>query len=373
MTVTEKLRQYLMVDPTNSELALQLIESLAVEGKTRDALEFLQTFYNAEEHDFRFLAWSAHLHLALSQFENAIENYQTLFAMGHIHQAHQINCAYAYYYNSNRTAALDLLNECHSSEPEHILLKARCMSDADELAPVIEMLNETDFSSSNDKVVSDKKGLLSLLYLDNGDYAQAQKFSAETLDKDEENFDARLVKASLSLFKFDIENAVTDVNLLYNVYPSIGRVIVLKALLEMSLKNFVAALELYKQACTLMPEHVGTRVNLAWCHFLTGNIDLAEVTFEEAIKIDRTFSEGHGGLSLIKSKQEKWIESKELARTALKLDKNCASALFSRALYLKNIGRDNEANLIMNGLVGSKSEMTGKSLKNIILESLRIG
>lgn len=107
--------------------------------------------------------------------------------------------------------------------------------------------------------------------------------------------------------------------------------------------------------------------------FLNGDTDKAEVVFNQSIELDRAFAESYGGMSLIKVKQEKWAESKELAKTALRLDSACASALFSRALYLKHLGKGGEADKIISGLISFKGEISDRTIKEIVLDRIKTG
>ncbi|NOJ23577.1 tetratricopeptide repeat protein [Vibrio coralliilyticus] len=373
MIAVEKLRQYLEVDPENSELALQLLEALVSSGDIDGAFELLESSGEKAQQDYRFKAWYAHLNMAVLKFDTAISTYEEMFADGYVYEGHKINCAYAHYHCGNNKSALALLNDCSSDALEHLILKVRCMSAEGDLSPAIRLLESEDFTSSSPKLNSQKSGLLALLYLDYADYQKAQEYAQEALNQDRSNFDANLVNATLSLFKLEINQAIKRISALYAQYPNVGRVIILKALLEMYQNNLERAAELYEKVCVLMPEHVGSKVNLAWCYFLNGDSDKAEVVLKQSIELDRTFAESYGGMSLIKVKQGKWAESKELAKTALRLDSACASALFSRALYLKHLGKEGEADNIMNGLISFKGEISDRTIKEVVLERLKTG
>ena len=373
MIAVEKLRQYLEVDPENSELALQLLETLVSTGDIDGAFQFYESLGVKAQKDYRFKAWYAHLNMAVLRFDAAILIYEEMFANGHVYEGHKINCAYAHYHCGNNKSALALLNDCSSDALAHLILKVRCMGSEGDLSSAIRLLESKDFTSSSSKLNSEKSGLLALLYLDDANYPKAQQYAQEALSQDRSNFDAKLVNATLSLFKLEIDQAIKRICVLYELYPNVGRVIILKALLEMYQNNLDEAVQLYEKVCEIMPDHVGSKVNLAWCYFLNGDSVKAEVVFKQSIEIERTFSESYGGMSLIKVKQERWAESKELAKTALRLDSACPSALFSRALYLQHLGKDGEANKIMDGLTSFKGEISDRTIKEVVLERLKTG
>ncbi len=373
MISIEKLLQYHCVDPNNKEIALTIIEVMAGSGDIDGAFEFLTSFDCKQNNDYRFKAWHAHLYMAQLKFEKAICIYESMFENGIDNESLKINCAYAQLHCGRHTSALELLNECSSENLEYHILKVRCMSSQEDLSEAIKILTSLDCSFSSEKLKSEKMGLLSLLYLDDANYSKAKCCAKESLMIDNSNFDAKLVMSTLDLFRMDIAKATLNIDMLYEEYSNVGRVIVLKALLEMYSNNIELAVDLYEKACDFMPFHVGSKINLAWCYFLEGNLISAENKFKESIELDENFAEGYGGMSLVMAKQGLWQDSKKMSKIALRLDGMCASALFSRALYLKNIGKGNESQLIINGLVAFSSETTDKTIKDIVLERINTG
>lgn len=370
MISLDKLLEYYQADPDNDELALEVVAATASSGDIEAAFDFLEKNTGKYGDDVRFQAWYAHLYIAQMKFEEAAKIYKKIFEKGIVSDSLRINYAYALFNAGNNPDALKILNDCSSVDPEHQILKVRCMSSQDDLSLAIDILVNLDVLEISEKIESERVGLLALLYLDDGNYVHAEKSALASLNIDKTNFDARLVIATLLLFKLKTDEASVAINSLYDDFPLVGRVLVIKALLEMYSNNIEFAISLYEKACKVMPFHCGSKVNLAWCYFLKGDLENAEDNFQASIELDKNFAEAYGGMSMIRASQQLWIEVKKLSKVALRLDSSCASALFSRAIYLDHIGKAKESELIMNGIVKFSSDATDKTIKDVVLERL---
>lgn len=194
----------------------------------------------------------------------------------------------------------------------------------------------------------------------------AQEYCQKTLSVDESQFDARIVAASLALYKMHIDEAMALIEPLDSDYPDSGRILAMKALVLMYRQQFENAITTYERACKKMPNHLGSRINLGWCYFAVSELDKAEACFKEGIHIDRTFAESHGGMALIYAFKEMWPQSQECFKRGLKLDSFSPSSLFARALYFKNKSRSNEAEKIVAGLMEHKSDLSELNLKEVV-------
>jgi len=148
--------------------------------------------------------------------------------------------------------------------------------------------------------------------------------------------------------------------------PESGRIKAMVALCFMFNHDFDDAITWYSDACQLMPEHVGSRVNLGWCYLLVNNLQLAEDCFNFALEIDRNFADVHGSLAVISVLKHNWKEVPVITKRALKLNKNCAPAIFAYAQYLEFKGKNKQAGELMNNIMSYSSDVSGISLKEMI-------
>ncbi|OEE65032.1 hypothetical protein A1OS_15490 [Enterovibrio norvegicus] len=361
----ERMQQYLALDPGNSLLACDVVEALAKMGDFEGAKEALNTALTHNNKDAHLLSWKGHISLALKDYDEAISAYGDLFSEGYDQSGLKINCALAHFQKKAFAEANELLDDIEGLDVKNGLMKARCLAHMEHIPEAITLTRDllTQCDSTEE---ADVLGALSLFYVDDALYEEADKYQALALGINAEQTDALVTAASLALYKLDMDTAEQKVSRLMSMMPTSGRVLAMKALIHMYRQELVEAISTYELACKEMPDHVGSRVNLAWCFFATGDLDTAEKTFNEAVEIEHNFAECHGGLAVVKAYREEWNASKQLAKKALKLDAQCASALFARSLYLKVKGMDEQAEMIMSGVMSFKSELAEQNLSDTI-------
>ncbi|CZF82677.1 tetratricopeptide repeat protein [Grimontia celer] len=363
----ERLREYLALDPENSILACQLVELLAKEGDVKGAMAAVDTALSYHSDDAHLLSWKGHLSIATKAYEDAVSAYNTLFYLGYEQSGLKINCALANYQMKAFSDATALLEQVDESElgVQHGLMKARCLAHAEQIPEAI-AVTEKLLANSDVETRTELQGALGLFYLDDAQYEQAEKYQRIALEHDPNQFEALITQGSLALYRLDMIKAKKIVDRLIGQLPTNGRVLAMKALIHMYKQELPAAISTYELACKEMPDHIGSRVNLAWCFFAMGDLDTAEKNFNQAVEIEHNFAECHGGLAVVKAYREDWNASKQLAKKALKLDSQCASALFARSLYLKVKGMDEQAEAIMNGVMSFQSELAAQNLSDTI-------
>lgn len=79
-------------------------------------------------------------------------------------------------------------------------------------------------------------------------------------------------------------------------------------------------------------DHIGSWIAAGWAHFLAGDIDAAAQRFERALAIDPNFAESHGSLAVIDARRGDRDSAKRRTATALRLDRQCFSAVLAQVL-----------------------------------------
>jgi tetratricopeptide (TPR) repeat protein len=111
-----------------------------------------------------------------------------------------------------------------------------------------------------------------------------------------------------------------------------GRIWLLSALTHLQARDEPAAAQAIEQAVELMPGHAGSHLAQGWVALLRNDTVLARSAFERGVQASPSFSEGHGSLAVLEALQGRAAEADAHIRTALLLDKQCASARLAQAL-----------------------------------------
>lgn len=111
-----------------------------------------------------------------------------------------------------------------------------------------------------------------------------------------------------------------------------GRLWLLNGLAELRAGAQAEALLSIGRATALMPTHAGSQLALGWTHLTQNDLAPAQAAFEVALEISPAFSETHGSLAVIAALRGHSIQAQELIRTAQRLDRHSASALWAQKL-----------------------------------------
>lgn len=111
-----------------------------------------------------------------------------------------------------------------------------------------------------------------------------------------------------------------------------GRVWLLHGLAELRAGAQDEALASIGRAAALMPSHAGSQLALGWAQLARNDLPAAQAAFEEALEISPAFSECHGSLAVVAALRGQASRAQELIRTAQRLDRHSASALWAQQL-----------------------------------------
>lgn len=227
----------------------------------------------------------------------------------------------------------------------------------------------TDFArahlenNSNDAFT---RGMLSLLYIDQEDFKQAEIFAAETLATDANNMDALVAGGTAALAFEDEASAKLLFEKAVEVGPNSGRAWLGLGLTSMLQNDMTSAKQQFEKTIDCMPEHLGSWNTLAWLHILNRDFDAAQITLERANEVDHNFSETHGGLAVIAAMRGEWDKARTLSETALRLDKESFSGRFAQSLLIAHRGRPDSADKIMNNILENMTVPGGGTLNDLI-------
>jgi tetratricopeptide (TPR) repeat protein len=212
--------------------------------------------------------------------------------------------------------------------------------------------------------------LLSILALDLNLIEEAKYSANEALKSGKNPHDAILAMASCSVYEQEIDTALHYSLLGVKNYPSSGRIWSVLGQSQLMTNSIDKAHQSLVTAVDLMTDHIGTFHLKAWCEILLNDMLTAKKSFNLALKLDKNFSESHGGLAVVNFHLKNYIETKQLVSIALKLDKNCFSALYAKSLLAKKDNDVEGSENIINKLLKSESHRRGVNYSSLIESNL---
>ena len=365
----QRLVDYWQTDKNNPTLATDLLKACLRE---RDWRCFEQVYSHLDKqnllsHDISLLRAQAYIELkqvtaaklCLSQLEfEPFKEY--LYALCH-------------FIEQDFSAAQHLLHTCvlrlgESAEiPEAILvLRAKCFYQMGQLQQALASLNNyVDMPG-----YLELKGLYGILAFDLEDVTTARKVAVEVLAQQPEQHDALLTLASIAMFELDAQQTLALCEQALATYPGSGRFWMLKGQALLTTGEFNQALSCLIRASELLPTHLGTFHLLGWCHLLLQEFDNAESAFQQALAINRSFSESHGALAIVYLQRGEVDKTVKTSEKALRLDSACYAAQYALLLLAEKQGDGDKAQGIMSELLKRPSHLPGVSVQ-ILLERLR--
>ena len=92
---------------------------------------------------------------------------------------------------------------------------------------------------------------------------------------------------------------------------------------------------------------------LGWLQLLSEQLDASSGSFSQAIELDRSFAEGHGGMAALAALRGDNQKAQQLIEVAERLDPECLGSRFARSVLLGAQGDAQAAQqLILSALTG---------------------
>lgn len=210
------------------------------------------------------------------------------------------------------------------------------------------------------------QGMISLLYLDNDDIAQAAEQSAKALERAPDNMDALLAAGSVAL-AYEMEGAAKEhFDRALALHDKSGRAWTGLGLVNMLETDLPAARNAFGKAIECMPTHLGTYIALAWVQICQQDYRAAKKTLETVLAIDQTFGETHGGLAVLAALEQDWDNAKRLADVAVRLAPESFSGRFAHSLVMTHRGRPERAQTMLETALKNFDAPGGGSLADAV-------
>lgn len=342
-TRLSRLHNFLELDPDNlnlladvSDLALQCGDLPAVRTAVQHALAL-------QPQNPYFALRLSSVAIAECNLDEALEVTESLLTAGYDAPAVRYNRAFALVSSSRFAEAKNLLTALYAEQAPYPLVVRLLIRTHHYLGEVEEAIAVARAHLESNPDSGDVAGMLSLLYFDSDDLAQASEWSQRALAAAPDNLDALLAAGGTALGAEDTEEAKAALHRAISVQPRSGRAWASLGLADLLEFNLDAAREKLTHAVKYMPEHIGTWHVLGWVHLLQGNGDAAEASFQQALAIDENFGETHGGLAAVAAARGNWEQAERHSKIARRLDPESMSAHYAQILRLQQEGKADAA------------------------------
>lgn len=210
------------------------------------------------------------------------------------------------------------------------------------------------------------RGMLSLLYLDQEKYAEADETAKLALNGAPNNLDALIAAGSTALALEHEEEAKDLFVHATEVSPHNGRAWLGLGLSGMLEGNFTEAETQLEKAVEYSPEHLGSWNTLAWLQISQRNFGAAERTLNKCLEINHNFGETHGGLAVIAAMRGQWDQAKILTEKAMRLQPDSFAGRFAQSLLIAQRGRPQQASAMVDAILNNLKTPGGTSMPDMI-------
>lgn len=216
------------------------------------------------------------------------------------------------------------------------------------------------------------QGMLSTLYMDDENFEKARAAAQAALASDDNDLDAHTTAGLLALGDLDGRVAAAAFERVLAVQGDNGRAMLGHGLGQMLGGDLKSATEIFRQTVrtTHMREHLGSWQALAWCQVLQKDADGAERTLQEALEIDRTFSETHGMLAVVALMRGDVETATQAIKRANGLDRENYSGEFAQSVLEGMSGNPEEARQLMDHMLTRATLPDGRTVQSAIAEML---
>lgn len=362
----DRLQSFLAQDPDNLNLLADLGDEAIKCGDLATARAAVEHALELQPGDPYFSLRLSSIAIGAREFDEAIAITARLLEAGHRDAAVRYNQAYALVSAGRFAEAKELLVELHGEDAANAMvvrLLIRAHHYLGELDAAIDVARRDLEAHPEDGEVA---GMLSLLYFDTEDLAQAREWSLRALSQAPDSIDALLAAGGVTLAEENADETRMLMQRAVQVQPRNGRAWTNLGLADMLNLDLDAARASLTRAVEYMPEHIGTWHVLGWVQLMQRDIDGAEATFQRALAIDDNFGETHGGLAAVAASRGQWDKAEIEAKIARRLDPSGMSSQYVQMLQLQRDGRNDAAQQLIESVLKHGKAPTGGSLLDMV-------
>lgn len=346
-----RLRAYLAVDPSNSDLACELADALLALGRHDEALSTLDRLpaEAAMSPGVRFRRMR--LDLAGGRYGEAEALARALLDEGVDTPTLRHDLAFALLCQRRADEAERELAEAErrfGAQAALATLRARVAMMLERGADSVEYARQAVALDPDDVSA---QGVLALALFDDSRFDEAGLVAASALARDADQHESLLVAGTLALWRQDVDAAQAAFERGLRRHANSGRALSGLGQALMLRNRLDDARPVLEHAVRAMPDHIGTWHALAWTQLLSGRRDDAETSYRQAYALDRNFGDTHGGLALIDALRGDYDNAEQGIKRALRLDPNAVTARYAQTLVLDARGQHDASQTLMGELL----------------------
>ena len=358
----ERLQSFLAADPDNLSLLADLADAALACGDSVVARSATSRALELQPGDPYFRLRLSSSALAEGNFEEASGVTAQLLADGFSDAAVRFNHAYALASQQQHEVAVPLLEQLLLEQAPFANvtgLLMRCLHYLGRLERAIELGLTHMELYPQDSVCA---GMLSLLYFDASDLANADAWAKRSLESGNDNIDALLTAGGTALGAEQPDAARELLHRAIDLQPRNGRAWTTLGMVDMLDANLDGAEQKLGQAVKYMPEHIGSWVALGWTQLLLNKLDDAEASFRNALALDEAFAETYSGLAAVAAVRGDMGQADVHAKTARRLDPAAASSQYPQLVKLYREGRAEDATRLVQAALKRGQAPAGGTL-----------
>ncbi|EJL72181.1 hypothetical protein PMI12_03922 [Variovorax sp. CF313] len=213
-------------------------------------------------------------------------------------------------------------------------------------------------------------GVASLIAIDASNFEAAQRWCVLSLSNGtppEQPVEAFVTRATLALAQRDAAAAGQFADAALQRHPGDGRAWSTRGFASLLAGDLGNAFRAFRQALSVMGQHIGTWHGLGWTQILQGDLAGAHESFETALALDRNFAESHGGLAVVLAMQGRPGEAGEHAELALRLDRANMSGRYAQALLTGDVKDASDVQRFARRILGGIAAPLGGDLADLVV------
>ncbi len=333
-SVLARMLGYLECDPSNLRLLADCIELAAKSGETDIVIGLLDQYTTIAPLPPSLLHHRVQTAMSKGQWQDAADDLVELLKEVGPAPALRFNLAWAKAMLLDYAGALELLDDpTLEASPRAPALKARMMHHLDQYEEALSGAEQLLERFPNNHELA---GALATIAIDADDLELALKFAKQAAEYSNE---AAAALGTIKMGEFDLEEASRLFDHALKLSPFDARARIGKGLALLISGQADAAAEL-DQGAELFKDHIGSWIAAGWAYFTNGKYDEARERFERALAIDDNFAESHGALAVLDIIAGRPNDAQRRVGMALRLDRECFSAILAKSLLLESSGRE---------------------------------
>lgn len=333
----ERMLDFISHDPDNLRLISDTTR-LAAQAGEMELVSQLLTQHEGKaplSADLRNL--KAQAAMAAGQWDDAVNQLAGLINDVGPDHALKFNLAWSHAMLSQHAESLTLLDDAVlAASPRGPALRIHMMH---HLGLFEEALAEADSLVERFPDNAELAGAIAVLAIDGEAPVIARRHASRAA---EQSHEAATSLGTLLLNEFAVEDASALFERALALAPNDPRAHIGKGLVQLT-RGEPDAVSSLDRGAELFGDHIGSWIAAGWAYFTQGDLAQARDRFERALALDENFAESHGALAVLDVLAGQHDDGRRRAEVAMRLDRQCYSAILAKSLLLEADGRTGAA------------------------------